>query len=61
MAFLRSKGIPALAYLDDSWVSNSQASPGLAAREQWLPAGEATHVAMLVSFSSGQFLSAQEM
>ena len=55
-AFLRSKGIPALAYLDDSWVSNVQASHGLAAREQWLVAGEATHVAMLVSCLCGQFL-----
>ena len=50
VAFLRSNGIPALAYFDDSWVSNFQTSHGLAAREQWLAAGEATHVAMLVCF-----------
>ena len=55
-AFLRLKGISALACLDDSWVSNVQASHGLAAREQWLVAGEATHVAMLVSCLCGQFL-----
>ena len=55
-AFLRSKGIPALAYLDDSWVSDLQASHGLAAREQWLAVGEATHVAMLISLLFGQFL-----
>ena len=52
-AYLRSKGTPALAYLADSWISNFRASHGLAAREQWLTAGEATHVAMLVSFSCG--------
>lgn len=30
---------------------------GASAREQWLAAGEATHVAMLVSLFCGQFLS----
>ena len=60
VAFLRSKGIPALAYLDNSWVSNFQAFHGLAAREQWLAAGKATHVAMLVSFLCGQFLSVKK-
>ena len=59
-AYLRAKGIPALAYLDDSWLSNFRASHGRAAREQWLAAGEATHVAMLVSFLCGQFLSAKK-
>ena len=56
-AFLRSKGMPALAYLDDSWLSNFLATFGRTAREQWLAAAEATHVAMLVSFLCGQFLS----
>lgn len=41
-AFLRSNGIPALAYLDDSWLSNFFAAHGGTAREQWLAAGEAT-------------------
>ena len=59
-AFLRLKGISALACLDDSWVSNFQASHGLAAREQWLAVGEATHVAMLVSVLCAQFLSAKK-
>ena len=49
-----------MAYLDNSWVSNFQAFHGLAAREQWLAAGKATHVAMLVSFLCGQFLSAKK-
>ena len=59
-AFIRSKGIPALAYLDDSWLSNHVATQGLPARDQWLAAGEATHVAMLVSFMSGCFLSVKK-
>ena len=59
-ASLRLKGTSALAYLDDSRVSNFQASNGLAAREQWLAAGDATHVAMLVSFLCSQFLSAKK-
>ena len=59
-AYLRSSGIPSLAYLDDSWLSNFRASHGLAACEQWLAAGEATHVAMLVSFLCDQFLSAKK-
>ena len=59
-AFIRSKGIPALAYLDDSWLSNHVATQGLPARHQWLAAGEATHVAMFVSFISGCFLSVKK-
>ena len=59
-AFLRSKYIPALANLDNSWISNFQAFHGLAPREKWLAAGEATHVAMLASlFLCVQFLSAK--
>ena len=59
-AYLRSKGIPALAYLDDLWLSNFRASHGRAARAQWLAAGEATHVAMLISLLCGQFLSGKK-
>ena len=53
----RSKGAPSLAYLDDSWRSNFLATYGRPARDQWLAAGEATHVAMLTSLFCGQFLS----
>lgn len=59
-AFLRSKGTPALAYLDDSWLSNVLATHGGPAKEQWLAACEATHVAMLVSFMCGQFVSVKK-
>lgn len=55
--FLRSKGIPALAYLDDSLLCNYRATHGKAPRVQWLAAAEATFVAMLVSFFCGAFLS----
>lgn len=34
VAYLRSKGIPALAYLDDSWLSNFQSTQGKPARQQ---------------------------
>lgn len=56
-AFLRSLGIPALAYLDDSWYANFLTTHGQDEKAQWLAAAEATHVAMLVSFMCGQFLS----
>lgn len=59
-AFIRSKGIPALACLDDSWLSNHVVTQGMPARDQWLAAGEATHVAMLVSFMGGCFLSVKK-
>lgn len=56
-SFQRSKGVPNLAYLDDTWRCNFLATHGLPARDQWLAAAEATYVAMLVSFLCGQFLS----
>lgn len=59
-AYLWSKRIPALAYLDDSWLSNFQATHRNSARDQWLAAVEAIHVAMLVPFVCGYFLSAKK-
>ena len=56
-SFLRAGGIPALAYLDDSFLTNYLSTHGLAPPEQWLSACEATHLAMLVSLFCGQFLS----
>ena len=47
---MRVKGIPALAYIDDSCLANVQSTHGQSARSQWLAAAEAIHVAMLVSF-----------
>ena len=55
--FLRSKEIPALAYLDDSFLTNHVFTQGMSPRVQWLAACEATYVAMLVSFFCGCFLS----
>lgn len=59
-AFLRSLGIAALAYLDDSFLANFTATHGLGDREQWLAACEATHIAMLVAHFCGFFLSAKK-
>ncbi len=56
-AFLRSRSIPALAYLDDSFLVNFTFTRGLAPRAQWLAACEATYVAILVSFFCRCFLS----
>lgn len=56
-AFLRSLGIPALAYLDDSFLTNLECTQGQPAREQWLAACEATHISVLVSYFCGNFLS----
>ena len=60
VAYLRSKGIPTLAYLDDSWLGNSNSAYGRPEREQCLAAAEAIHVAMLMSFSCGYFPSVQK-
>lgn len=60
VAYLRSKGIPTLADLDDSWLGNFPSTHGQPEREQWLAAAEAIHVAMLVSFSCGYFLSVKK-
>ena len=60
VAYLRSRGIPALAYLDDSWLGNFQSTYGQPEREQWLAAADAIHLAMLVSFQCGYFLSVKK-
>ena len=59
VAYLRSKGIPALAYLYDSWMGNFQAASNPYGK--WLTATDAVHVAMLVSLMCGYFLVSQEM
>lgn len=59
-AFLRSKGMPALAYLDDSWLSNHVATRGFAGTRPIVGGGEATHVAMLVSLMYGCQLSVKK-
>lgn len=55
--YLRSKGNPALSYIDDSWLANPRFTHGEEPRVQWLAAAEAIHVAVLVSFSCGYYLS----
>lgn len=56
-AYLRSRGVPALAYIDDSWLANFRNSFGAPDRIQWLGAAAAIHLAMTVSFNSGYFTS----
>lgn len=58
---LRSLGIVALAYLDDSFLSNAVATHGAGDREQWLAACEGTHVAILVSYLCGVTPVGQEV
>ena len=50
-AYLRSRGIPVLVYIDDAWYGNFVSTFGRTDKEQWLSAAEALHVGMLVSFS----------
>ena len=57
VAYLRSKGMPALTYLYDSWVGHFQATHGQSARQQWLTATKAIHDAMLVPLMRGYFLA----
>ena len=59
-AYLPPTGIPTLAYLDYSWLSNFPAYHGQTAREQWVAAAKTINVAMLVSFLCGQLLSAKK-
>ena len=54
---MRSKGLPALAHIDHAWLANVRSTHGQPARQQWLAAAEAIHVAMLVSWMCGYFLS----
>lgn len=56
-SFLRSLSIPALAYLDDSFLCNFRLTHGRPPQEQWLAACHATYLAMLVAYFSGSFLS----
>ena len=57
VAYLQSKGIPALANLYDSYMGKVQVTHGLSARQKWLAAAEADHVAMPVPFRCGYFLA----
>ena len=56
-AFLRSKGIPVLAYIDDAWYANFVDTFGASDDIQWKAAAEALHIGVLVSFLCGYFLS----
>ena len=56
-AYLRSRGVPTLAYIDDAWYANFVETFGASTRVQWLAAAEALFLGMIVSFRCGYFLS----
>ena len=56
-AYLRSRGIPVLAYIGDAWYDNFVSTFGRTGKGQWLSAAEALYVGILVSFFCGYFLS----
>lgn len=56
-SYLRSKGIPVLAYIDDAWYANPVATFGAPDHIQWRAAANALHLGILVSFLCGYFLS----
>ena len=55
--YLRSRGIPLLAYVDDAWYANISSTFGYSDETQWLSAEGAIHVRILVSYFCGYFLS----
>lgn len=56
-SYLRSRGIPVLAKIDDAWYSKFSSTFGGSDETQWLAAAEAIHLGMLVSYFCGYFLS----
>ena len=56
-AYIRSRGIPCLAYIDDAWYANFAATFGASRKMQWLAAAEVLHLGVIVSFLCGYFLS----
>ena len=57
VAYLRSRGIPVLAYIDDACYGNFTSTFGCSDKVQWLSAAEVLHTDTLVSYFCGYFLS----
>ena len=55
--FLRSRGIPAVTYIDDAWQCSRVAARRKQPREQWLAAAEGLRLAVALSACAGFFLS----
>ena len=55
--FLRSRGIPAVTYIDDAWQCSPVAAREKEPREQWLAAAEGLRLAVALSACAGFFLS----
>lgn len=60
VAYYRSRGILALAHLDNSWLSKFQTTHGKPERDQLFEVAEAIHVAIVVSFMCGYVLSVKK-
>lgn len=56
-AYMRSRGIPVLAYIDDAWYANFVDTFGGPRKVQWLAPAEALHLGIIVSYLCGYFLS----
>lgn len=56
-AYLRSRGIPVLAYIDDTRHAHFASTLGGFDEVQWRAAAEALHIGILVSYICGSFLS----
>ena len=54
--FLRSRGIPAVTYIDDAWQCSPVAARETEPREQWLAAAEGLRLAVALSACAGFFL-----
>ena len=55
--FLRSRGIPAVTYIDDSWQCSPVAVSSKEPRKQWLAAAEGRRLAVALSVCAGFSLS----
>ena len=54
-AYLRARGIPILAYVDDAWYWNFPPTFGCSDKVQWLSTMEAFHVGIPVSYFKASF------
>ena len=55
--YIRSKGIPALVFIDDAWICTARNACNGSDRQQWLSAAHALRFAASVSYLCGYYLS----
>lgn len=56
-SYMRSRGVPVLAYIDDAWYANPTSTFGCSGEVQRFAAAEVIHLGMIVSFLCGYILS----